>query len=174
MLIPHTGGMFADTAMLSRVRHALKNSLCGKMKAMKGNQTAFFLKENWGDYKTLAPNKVGKQVKKHIKRATVFAPTLKAMDHERWKKLLDAAMPYQSCKEGRRTSQSAAPEPAEDGKESLEEIFKDLMFPASASTSTTTPTGRPVPSGSSSSPRASERVNTVAGPLGSSSSPCPH
>ncbi|KAF6751440.1 hypothetical protein DFP72DRAFT_850843 [Ephemerocybe angulata] len=130
---------YSGALMLSiqAVHRALEYTLSGKLSIPTGStdKTYHFSKENWGDYEkgTVVD---GTEYRKPVKRATVFAKTVSALDDTRWKAIIDGAKAYVGKKDSEtrveRARVSAAPLLADADAESEDEIILDAMFDGAA------------------------------------------
>lgn len=157
---------------VTQVNRALERSLSGKIEFTKGDKTGFFSREEWGDYETKAPNKEGVQVRKVVKRASLFEATLRAWPPSRWEALFKAAEEFTTRK--KKKIQAPAEELAVT--ESEDEIIEDSKYATpkdrrpvpnggspstSASTSTITPSETGKGSGTASAPSTSQIFGIV-------------
>ncbi|RXW18632.1 hypothetical protein EST38_g7222 [Candolleomyces aberdarensis] len=123
---------------IQAVNRALEYSLDGRVKIPPGNdKTGHFSEDNWGDYEKLTTIN-GQEGQKQVKRATVFAKTIDAMDERRWARIIEAAKSYIGKRDPDRFDRakvSAAPLlDAEDSSD--DEILHDAMFDSTAPTAT--------------------------------------
>ncbi|RXW11913.1 hypothetical protein EST38_g13943 [Candolleomyces aberdarensis] len=115
---------------IQAVNRALEYSLTGQVKIPPGNnKTGHFSEDNWRDYEKLTTVD-GKEYRKQVKQATVFAKTIDAMDEQRWAKIIKAAKAYVRKRDPDRFDRAkVSAAPLLDAKNSSDdEILHDTMF----------------------------------------------
>lgn len=115
---------------IQAVNRALEYSLTGKTEIPQGNdKTGHFSKENWGDYERLTTLN-GQDYRKPVKRATVFAATINALDDQRWAAIIDAGKSFIGKKDTseRRGRARVGAAPLLQVQESDDEVIQDSMY----------------------------------------------
>ncbi|KAJ2928443.1 hypothetical protein H1R20_g8658, partial [Candolleomyces eurysporus] len=115
---------------IQAINRALEYSLSGKTLIPLGNdKTGHFSEENWGDYEQITTHD-GKDYRKRVKRATVFAKTIESLNDERWKAIIDSAAVYVGKKDPERVYDRVrvSTVPILEDDDSDGDIIRDAMF----------------------------------------------
>ncbi|RXW11378.1 hypothetical protein EST38_g14477 [Candolleomyces aberdarensis] len=113
-----------------QINRALEYLLSGKtLIPLETNKTGHFSEENWGDYKQITLRD-GKDYRKQVKRATVFAKTIESLNNKRWKAIIDSAAVYVGKKDPEKVYDRARVNtvPILEDDDSDGDIIWDAMF----------------------------------------------
>ncbi|TEB25831.1 hypothetical protein FA13DRAFT_1132487 [Coprinellus micaceus] len=83
--------------VVQAVHRALEYSLSGAF-AQPPGKTGHFSEENWGDYVHQRVDKDGKTIRKSVRRATVFLPTMKSLTDGQWERIVSGAQAFRTTK----------------------------------------------------------------------------